>query len=73
MKDQGWFTPGEKQRQRGGTGKVKRRFGARLTGIAESLKGGEDEEEEKTRRRSRGEEEWLGRGKGDPRDMDIYL
>lgn len=46
MKDQGWFTPGEKQRQRGGTGKVKRRFGARLTGIAESLKGGEDEEEE---------------------------
>lgn len=60
VKDQGWFTPGEKQRQRGGMSKAKRHFGARLTGIAESLNG-EDEEEE-----------WLGRGKGDPRDMDIY-
>ena len=47
MKDRGWFTPGEKQRQRGGTSKVKRRFGARLTGIAESLKGGDEEEEQR--------------------------
>ena len=33
----------------GGTTEIKRHFGARLTGIAESLNGGEDDEEEEER------------------------
>ena len=42
-------TKGRDKKKVGGTTEIKRHFGARLTGIVESLNGGEDDEEEEER------------------------